>query len=122
MDPSLNLSLFHLNQKWLDLGILTKEKLEEMASLYYYFKEDYTIDFFRRSVLSTFLKKNHHLDPEKLNKIFELVREDTDHKLGKKIMEMILKRNDCPRELLEKMQRSSNMSLREIAYERLQEK
>jgi hypothetical protein len=120
-DSTFNLTLFRMSQKWLDLGIITPEKLDEMSSLYYYFKEEHSIEFFRRSAFTTFLKKNLYLEPKRLNKIFELAKEDPDQSLRAKIQVMILMRDDCPRELLEKMQRSSNMTLREIAYDRLQE-
>src|SRR5689334_14060046 len=95
------LEVLNLNQKWLDLGIVTSAKLSQLEREWIA-NQDKNAEHYRWRAFLDFIEPKEYLDENTLRALFDLGRNDPDISMGSSIMATILRRKDCPQDLLER--------------------
>lgn len=106
------------SQEWVDLGIITPAKLDQLEAEWAT-GEDKNTEHYRWSAFLDFVKSKELLDEETAKALYSLGANDPDGAMGGSIMAHILRREDCPKDLLELAATSEEMFLRKIANEKL---
>jgi hypothetical protein len=118
----LNLmDIFHIlefSQAWIDLGIITPAKLEQLEAAWTT-GEDENTEHYRWGAFLDFIKLKESLDEKTAKALYDLGANDPDIAMGGSIMANILHRKDCPRDLLEKAAKSEKKFLQKIASKKL---
>lgn len=105
-------------KEWIDLGIVTPEKLSELE-IEWNKGEDTNTEHYRWRAFRDFLSANEYLDFTTLRKLHELGENDSDFTMGSSMMVDILNRKDCPTDLLKKAYKSEEKFLRKVASRKL---
>ena len=106
------------SQQWIDLGIITPEKLKQIEAKWVT-GEDTNTEHYRWGAFLDFIKSKEILDEDTAKALYDFGANDPDIAMGGSIMAEILWRKDCPRNLLESAVNSERKFLRKIANERL---
>jgi hypothetical protein len=112
------LRVLKLNQKWLDLGIVTPDKLNQLEREWIA-SQDKNAEHYRWRAFLDFIEANEFLEEGMLKAIYDLGRNDPDISMGSSIMAKILHRKDCPQDLLENAATAGEPFLRRIAEKQL---
>ena len=100
MESSVIFKVLQFSQQWIDLGILTQEKLEVLASDWE-IGEDQNPEHYRWRIFSDFLKSIKVLDNNLAMSLYNLGKNDPDINMGGSMMAQILRRADCPSYLIQ---------------------
>ena len=103
---------------WIDLGIITPDKLSEIE-IEWAKGDDPNTEHFRWRAFRDFLSSRESFTDHELIKLYELGASDQDPIMGGSMMVDILHRKDCPTALLIRASTSQQKFLRRVACERL---
>ena len=106
------------SQEWIDLGIITPAKLKQLESEWAT-GEDTNPEHYRWRAFLDFIESKVVLDENSARALYNLGANDRDGAMGGSIMANILRRKDCPKDLLELAAKSEEKFLRKMADERL---
>ena len=106
------------NQEWIDLGIITPAKLSQIEDQWTA-SDDKNPEHYRWRAFLDFIKSKDSLDAMTARRLYNLGASDPDSGMGGSIMAHILRRQDCPEELLHKAVASEEKFLQKIANEKL---
>lgn len=106
------------SQEWVDLGIITPAKLKQIE-VEWLIGEDTNPEHYRWQAFLNFMQMYEILDEHTAWKLYSLGANDPDSAMGGSMMATILRRKDCPKDLLESAAKSEEKYLRKIANERL---
>lgn len=115
------MSIFHklgFTQKWIDLGIITPEKLAE-PGIQWNKSEDSNTEHYRWRAFQDFLAERKNLESETLKELYDLGKNDSDSVMGGSMMVDILNRKECPLDLLESALSSPEKFIRKVACRKL---
>ena len=112
------LSKFEFSQEWFDLGIITPAKLEQLKAEWDT-GEDTNTEHYRWRAFLDFMQSKPSLDAETARALYHLGSKDPEVNMGGSMMAHVLRREDCPKDLLEIAAKSEEKFLRKIANERL---
>ena len=105
-------------QEWIDLGIITSEKLDELESEWRS-SDDRNTEHYRWRVFRDFAQSNSTFRDDVLRRLYRLGANDADPVMGGSIMADILRRNDCPEDLWRQAIESGENFLRKIAERKI---
>ena len=105
-------------QEWIDLGIITPAKLKQFEAQWSTGK-DMNTEHYRWREFLDFIESKESLDENTARALYNLGANDPDGAMGGSIMANVLRRKDCPQDLLELAVKSEEKFLRKIANERL---
>ena len=111
-------SELEFSQQWIVLGIVTPTKLRELEAKWATGEDRHT-EHYRWGAFLDFVDPKLSLDPDFAKALYDLGANDPDTTMGGSMMAHILRRGDCPRDLLESAAKSERRFLRKIANERL---
>ncbi len=104
--------------EWSTLGLVSSAEIaEDVAELAR--GEDPSPEHYRWRRFVKFLKARAVIDAAMATSLYELGERDPDRPMGEAMMSTVLRRDDCPRELLEKAARSSSAFFKRLAAARL---
>ncbi len=106
------------SQEWIDLEIITPAKLREFEVIRTSGGNTNTEHYRWRAFLD-FVESKKLLDEHTVKALYNLGANDPDTTMGGSIMAHILRRNDCPKDLLESAAKSDEKFLRKLANKRL---
>ena len=106
------------SQEWIDLGIITPAKLKQLEAKWAT-GEDTNTEHYRWGAFLDFIESKESLDENTARALYNLGANDPDGVMGSSIMAHVLRRKDCPNDLLELAAKSAEKFLRKIANERL---
>jgi hypothetical protein len=106
------------SQEWIDLGIITPAKLKQLE-YEWSAGEDTDTEHYRWRAFLDFIESKESLDDNTARALYNLGANDPDGAMGGSIMANVLRRKDCPKDLLELAVKSEEKFLRKIANERL---
>ncbi len=106
------------NQEWIDLGIITAAKLRQFEAEWAT-GEDKNTEHYRWRAFLDFIEPIKSLDENSARALYNLGADDPDGATGGSIMANVLRRKDCPKDLLELAAKSEEKHLQKIANERL---
>jgi hypothetical protein len=106
------------SQEWIVLGIITPTKLKELEAKWAT-GEDPNTEHYRWGAFLDFVDSTQSLDADTAKALYNLGANDPDTTMGGSMMAHILRRKDCPKDLLESAAKSDERFLRKIANERL---
>jgi hypothetical protein len=106
------------SQEWVDLGIITPGELERLKAEWDA-GEDTNTEHYRWRAFLDFMRSSHSLDADTARALYRLGSQDPEVNVGGAIMAHILRRQDCPKDLLEGAANAEEKFLRKIANERL---
>jgi hypothetical protein len=106
------------SQEWIDLGIITPSKLKQFEAEWAK-GEDTNTEHYRWRAFLDFIEPIKSLDENIARAFYNLGANDPDSVMGGSIMANVLRRKDCPIDLLELAAQSEEKFLRKIANERL---
>jgi len=106
------------SQDWIDLGIVSRSKLDEIEAEWIT-SDDKNTEHYRWRAFLDFMQLQESLDPLLARSLYELGARDPDGAMGGSMMAYVLRRKDCPEDLLRDAAVSDEKFLRKIASERL---
>ena len=106
------------SQEWVALGIITPAKLKQFEAEWA-IGEDRNTEHYRWRAFRDFIEVKESLDDNTAMALYNLGANDPDGAMGGSIMANVLRRKDCPKDLLELAAKSEEQFLRKIANERL---
>jgi hypothetical protein len=106
------------SQEWIDLGIVSQAKLNQIEADWLT-SDDKHSEHYRWRAFLDFMQLQVSLDPIVARRLYELGASDPDSAMGGSIMAHVLRRKDCPEDLLREAATSEEKFLRKIASERL---
>jgi hypothetical protein len=110
--------ILEFSQEWIDLGIITPDKLKQLETLWAT-GEDMNTEHYRWGAFLDFIKSEALLDEEMANALYELGGNDPDAATGGAMMAHILRHKNCPKRLLQRGVKSEKRFLQKIANEQL---
>jgi hypothetical protein len=105
-------------QEWVDFGIITPQKLCELEGEWNS-SDDRNAEHYRWRAFLDFSQSRAFLGEELLRRLYQLGATDVDTTMGGSIMAHVLRRHDCPEDLLRRASESDEMFLRKIAQQAL---
>ena len=102
------------SQEWIDLGIITIENFASVKKEYMK-GEDHRTEHYRWGAYRSFIETNDFIPQEKLYILYKLGKNDPDYSMGRAIMFDIIKRLDCPQELIDAAIDDSDITLARYA-------
>ena len=106
------------SQEWIDLGIISQAKLDQLEAEWLT-SDDRNSEHYRWRAFLDFIQLQVSLDPPIARRLYELGAGDPDAAMGGSMMAHVLRRKDCPEDLLREAAVSDQKFLRKIASERL---
>ncbi|MCM3904950.1 MAG: hypothetical protein ND866_24905 [Pyrinomonadaceae bacterium] len=106
------------NQEWIDLGIVTPAKLIQIEDQWTG-SDDKNPEHYRWRAFLDFIQAKDSLDAIAARRLYNLGASDPDSAMGGSIMAHILRRKDCPEDLLQAAVGSKEKFLQKIANEKL---
>jgi hypothetical protein len=103
-------------QKWIDLGIIDPEKFAKIK-LEYLKGEDRNTEHYRWGAFRDFLQKNKVILNEVFYQIYDLGKTDPDYPMGRAMRFDIIKRSDCPVELINLATEDKDKALSKRAHQ-----
>ncbi|HKQ05774.1 MAG TPA: hypothetical protein VJ464_11625 [Blastocatellia bacterium] len=110
--------IFQFSKKWSELGIITPDVLKELEREYAKGEDPYP-EHYRWRAFQSFMQRNANFDDNIAKALYKLGEDDLDSSLGGAIMVAILKRKDCPLDLLEEAAHSTKRFLAKTALQQL---
>lgn len=105
--------------KWFESGFVSSEKLAELWAEFQK-GEDVNKEHYCWRAFTEYLKINKVIDENNLRKLYRLGETDADnHGMGISMRIEILKRNDCPADLIDKALNSGDKNLIKFAERKL---
>jgi hypothetical protein len=108
------------SQEWIELGVLSPAKLKQIEDEWNV-SDDRNTEHYRWRVFLDFMQSQSSLEPVTARRLYELGKGDPDSVMGGSMMAHILRRKDCPEDLLRVAAQSEEKFLSKIASERLPE-
>jgi len=106
------------SREWVDLGVVTPEKLKELEAEWLK-GEDRNAEHYRWRAFREFVEAQESLSEVTARALYNLGANDPDSAMGGSIMAEVLRRQDCPEDLLKSAASSDRRFLRKIANERM---
>ena len=106
------------SQEWIDLGIIAETKLSQIEAEWLD-SDDRNPEHYRWRAFLDFSQSQASLDPITAKRLCDLGAKDPDSAMGGSIMAHVLRRKDCPEDLLHVAAQSDEKFLQKIAKERL---
>lgn len=106
------------SHEWIELGIITPAKLKQFETEWAT-GDDRNTEHYRWRAFLDFIEAKESLDDSTARALYNLGANDPDGVMGGSIMANVLRRKDCPKDLLELAAKSEEKFLRKIANERL---
>jgi hypothetical protein len=106
------------NEEWIVLGIITPAKLKVLEAKWTT-GEDPNTEHYRWGAFLEFVDSRQFLDADTARALYKLGANDPDTTMGGAMMAHILRRQDCPKDLLESAAKCEESFLRKIANKRL---
>jgi hypothetical protein len=106
------------SQEWIDLEIITPAKLEQLKAEWDT-GDDTNTEHYRWRAFLNFMQSKPLLDADTAKALYHLGSKDPEVNMGGSMMAHILRRKDCPQDLLERATNAEEKFLRKIANERL---
>jgi hypothetical protein len=88
------------SKEWIDLGIITSENFLSIKKEYIK-GEDRRTEHYRWGAFRAFLEANSFIFPKTFYRLYNLGKNDPDYSMGRAMIFEIIKRLDCPQELLD---------------------
>ena len=107
------------NQEWIDLGIIPQAQLDRIETEWLT-SDDRNSEHYRWRAFLDFMQLQISLDSSIARRLYQLGARDPDAAMGGSMMAHILRREDCPEDLLRDAALSDQKFLRKIASERLE--
>jgi hypothetical protein len=107
------------SQEWIDLGIITPAKLNQLVGEWTS-SDDRNTEHYRWRAFLDFVQSQDSLDEITARRLYNLGATDPDLSMGGSIMAHILRRKDCPEDLLRVAAGSDEKFLQRIANEKLE--
>jgi hypothetical protein len=85
--------------QWIDAGVITADYFE-LIRQEYLTGEDQNTEHYRWGAFRNFLKNNSYISRDSFFAIYELGRNDPDYSMGRAMRFDLIKRSDCPMELI----------------------
>ncbi|SRR5215204_3681727 len=99
------------NEKWFDLGFVSSEKLYELWADFQT-AEDSNKEHYRWRAFTSYLKTNNEISESNLKELYRLGETDADsYGMGMSMRIDILRRKDCPADLIDKALNSDEQAL-----------
>jgi hypothetical protein len=105
------------SKEWIDVGIITIENFVSIKKEYMK-GEDRSTEHYRWGAFRAFLEANDFIPQEKFYRLYKLGKNDPDYSMGRAIIFEIIKRLDCPQELLDTAIGDSDITLARYALKR----
>lgn len=86
---------------WVEAGIISFEALLELNNLYSSSDDKHT-EHYRWLAFQNYRKTNHLLNPDQIERIYEIAVKDIDIPMGSAMIFEIIKDPQCPNSVLEK--------------------
>jgi hypothetical protein len=110
---------FDFDEKWFDLGFVSSEKLYELWADFQTGEDD-NKEHYRWRAFTNYLETNNEIGENNLKELYRLGENDTDDRgMGMSMRITILKRKDCPAELVDKALNSNEQALVKAAKRKL---
>jgi len=106
--------LLGFSERWFALGLITKLQHQELINEFHK-GEDTNPEHYRWRVFCDFMRKSDQLSADLMRQLYFLGEMDTDHSMGGSMMVAILKRTDCPMDIIESAKTSDRKYLQKIA-------
>jgi hypothetical protein len=106
------------SQEWIDIGIIAEAKLSQIEAEWLD-SDDRNPEHYRWRAFLDFSQSRASLDPMTVERLYDLSAKDPDPVMGGSIMAHVLRRKDCPEDLLRVAAESEEKFLQKIAKERL---
>ena len=106
------------SQEWIELGITSQARLVQLEAEWLA-SDDRNSEHYRWRAFLDFMQLQVSLDPLVAKRLYDLGANDPDDAMGGSMMAHVLRRTDCPKELLQAAAVSDEKFLRKIASERL---
>jgi len=106
------------SQEWIDLGIVSQATLKQIEAEWLT-SDDRSPEHYRWRAFLRFMQLQISLDPIVARRLYQLGARDSDASMGGSMMAHVLRRKDCPEDLLRDAAVSDEKFLRKIALERL---
>jgi hypothetical protein len=106
------------NQEWIDLGIITPANLNKIEAEWAA-SDDRNTEHYRWRAFLAFIRSKDSLDEITARRLYDLGGSDPDSTMGGSIMAHILRRKDCPEDLLHAAAGSEEKFLQKIANDKL---
>jgi len=106
------------SQEWIELGIVSQAKLNQME-IEWLTSDDRNSEHYRWRAFLDFMQLQVSLDPLIARRLYKLGANDPDVEMGGSMMAYVLRRKDCPEDLLREASVSGEKFLRKIASVRL---
>lgn len=91
-----------LNSDWIESGIIDNNTFSIIKKEYLKLKEeDSRTEHYRWAAFKEFLNLNNHLEAEVFYKLYNLGKNEPDYAMGRSMIFEIIKRLDCPIELID---------------------
>ena len=87
-------------QRWIELGIIDTEKFAKIKQKYLK-GEDTSTEHYRWWAFDDFLQKNKVISEKVFYQIYDLGKTDPDYAMGRAMRFDVIKRSDCPIELID---------------------
>src|SRR5947207_15528892 len=104
------------SQEWIDLGIINPAKLNQLVGEWTS-SDDRNTEHYRWRAFLDFVQSQNSLDEITARRLYNLGATDPDVSIGGAIMAHILRRKDCPQDLLRLAAASDKKFLQKIANE-----
>ena len=115
------LERLQFDDQWVRLGVLSDVRLGEIAGEFSK-GEDSHAEHYRWRAFRSFLDESPELDGNVLKGLYELGEKDPDSAMGGSMMAEVLRRRECPSDLLEAALLSNRSHLVKIARAKLEVK
>ncbi|MFQ4142118.1 hypothetical protein [Chlorogloeopsis sp. ULAP02] len=102
------------SKEWIEVGIITSENFA-LIKKEYMKGEDHRTEHYRWGAFRAFLEANKFIPPEKFYILYKLGKNDPDYSMGRAMIFDIIKRLDCPQELLDTAINDSDLTLAKYA-------
>jgi hypothetical protein len=106
------------NQEWINLGIITPANLSQIEAEWAT-SDDRNTEHYRWRAFLNFIQSKDFLDEITARRLYHLGASDPDSSMGGSIMAHILRRKDCPEDLLYAAAKSEEKFLQKIANDKL---
>jgi hypothetical protein len=106
------------SQEWVDAGVVTPESLRRLEAEWVK-GEDRHAEHYRWRAFWEFIEAQESLSESTARALYDIGANDPDSAMGGSIMADIVRRKDCPRDLLERAANSDRKFLRKLARERM---
>jgi hypothetical protein len=100
LNDNPNFSSLRFTDAWIEVGILTDEVFNELNEEFLK-GDDSNSEHYRWKAFRDFMSSNKVIEAKTFARLYQLGKNDADYFMGRAMIFDIVKRSDCPLELLE---------------------